>query len=265
MATMSGSSSSSSSPLQVCAAASCLTSCTRTGVHNCATAAALLPLCCQPSSPSPTPLPMAVLPAGPTLSTAGSTSSLDAPQQAQQQEARLHWEQSYRGAETCCEVKGLEPNSSYCVKVKAHNAMGSSRWSEVATFQTGPAAPGAPTQLQAAGVCRRCCLARALAPAAAWPLPRAARLAAAAPLLPALGKKGECPFTAPSSTCADWPACTIPRRRRLLRFHRGQLAAAGGGQRRSCQRVRGGVCRGAQRQGAPPASPASAPAPANAS
>ena len=94
-----------------------------------------------------------VICAGASSGAAGSTASSQEQQQQQQQvqQDQLHWEQLYRGLDTSCDIKGLDPNSCYAVKVKAQNAMGSSRWSELEYFTTGPAAPSAPVGLAAAG------------------------------------------------------------------------------------------------------------------
>ena len=53
----------------------------------------------------------------------------------------------YTGAATGCEVRNLDPATTYALRVRAHTAIGSSAWGDVLTVTTAAAAPSAPTAL----------------------------------------------------------------------------------------------------------------------
>lgn len=50
--------------------------------------------------------------------------------------------QVYHGPKTCCEVKVLQPNTSYLFRVQASNSAGPSEYSPTALAKTPPSAPG---------------------------------------------------------------------------------------------------------------------------
>lgn len=58
----------------------------------------------------------------------------------------------YKGPDVTCEVKGLEPHTTYGLRVKACNSVGWSDWGELGTATTGASVPGAPEAMQATGV-----------------------------------------------------------------------------------------------------------------
>lgn len=47
----------------------------------------------------------------------------------------------YHGINTCCEIKGLQPNTCYSFRIQASNAAGSSEYSSVGQITTPPSAP----------------------------------------------------------------------------------------------------------------------------
>jgi hypothetical protein len=96
----------------------------------------LLPLKPTPSVPPPTP----ALPSDFELGSNPASSSGE-PQQ------RLRYSAVYNGPARTCEVRSLEPATTYSVRVRAHNAMGGSAWSEAVVVMTAAAAPGAPVAL----------------------------------------------------------------------------------------------------------------------
>ncbi|KAF8059974.1 FNDC3B [Scenedesmus sp. PABB004] len=65
---------------------------------------------------------------------------------------KLRWETVYSGPLTSAEVKHLKPASHYLLRLRAHNEIGGSPWSEAMAATTGPAAPGAPCGLAAAAL-----------------------------------------------------------------------------------------------------------------
>ncbi|KIZ02144.1 fibronectin type III domain containing 3A, partial [Monoraphidium neglectum] len=63
---------------------------------------------------------------------------------------RLRYETVYTGPALSCEVRNLEPATTYSLRVRAHNAMGGSLWGDTATLVTAAAAPGPPGSLAVA-------------------------------------------------------------------------------------------------------------------
>jgi hypothetical protein len=68
----------------------------------------------------------------------------DAPQQQQQQ-----WQQAYRGPELSQKVTGLQPGSSYEVRVAAENAVGLGPWSDCSSVEVLKRPPPPPASLSA--------------------------------------------------------------------------------------------------------------------
>jgi hypothetical protein len=63
---------------------------------------------------------------------------------------RLRYETVYTGPALSCDVRNLEPASSYSLRVRAHNTMGGSAWGEAVTVTTAAAAPGPPSAVAVA-------------------------------------------------------------------------------------------------------------------
>jgi hypothetical protein len=67
--------------------------------------------------------------------------------------ARLRYSAVYTGSARTCDVRNLEPATTYSVRVRAHNSMGGSAWSEAAVVMTASAAPGPPAGLKVEAPC----------------------------------------------------------------------------------------------------------------
>jgi len=59
----------------------------------------------------------------------------------------------YQDPAACCDVRGLQPNTSYTFRVLAINAAGSSEFSEEVSVRTPPSAPAMVTSLRCSASC----------------------------------------------------------------------------------------------------------------
>ncbi|EFJ41212.1 hypothetical protein VOLCADRAFT_119739 [Volvox carteri f. nagariensis] len=68
----------------------------------------------------------------------------------------LSFKPCYRGPDTSCEVRGLEPKSTYALRLRAHNDVGPSEWSACAAAITSHAPPTCPVSVvaQPASCCK---------------------------------------------------------------------------------------------------------------